>query len=449
MRSTVLRESELPHLPDDWELSAVEALAEINPEVLGAGTPQGFRFRYIDLSAVEKGRIDWSLVRETVFREAPSRARRLVRGGDVLFGTVRPALQSHAPIPADEPGPLVASTGFAVIRARPEQADSRFLFNSVLSYLFSLQARRTEVGSNYPAVNESDVRAFLVPHPDLTEQRRIAAILDTLDDAIRRTEQVIAKLQQMQRGLLHDLLTRGVDEHGDLRPLPEDAPHLYKDSPLGRIPMRWEVGTVYDVQPSDRQAILTGPFGADLGSRDFVADGVPVLRIGNVQWGYLDLTDLQYVTESKARTLGRYRVREGDLLFARQGATTGRNALADARANDDLINYHIIRVAVDQARAHPTFLHACFNSELLKRQVDREKGRGTREGVSTRTIAGFVFWLPPIEEQRRVSEILQLHDARVASDKAAALALREVRMGLLHDLLTGRVRVPLPAEATA
>src|SRR5690606_31046221 len=111
--------------------------------------------------------------------------------------------------------------------------------------------------------------------------------------------------------------------------------------------------------------ILTGPFGAQLGAGDFVDSGVPVLRIGNVQWGYLDLENLLHVTSTKADSLARFRIHVGDLLFARQGATTGRNALADERADGFLINYHIIRVALDHEKCHPVFLYSVFNSPVV------------------------------------------------------------------------------------
>ena len=82
--------------------------------------------------------------------------------------------------------------------------------------------------------------------PPLPEQRRIAEILDTLDEAIRKTEQVIAKLQQMKQGLLHDILTRGIDDNGELRD-PDRHPEQFKDSPLGRIPRGWEVRPLKDL----------------------------------------------------------------------------------------------------------------------------------------------------------------------------------------------------------
>jgi type I restriction enzyme S subunit len=116
------------------------------------------------------------------------------------------------------------------------------------------------------------------------------------------------------------------------------------------MPKGWRLGSLLDVADPTRQPILTGPFGADLGNDDFVTDGVPVLRIGNVQQGYLDLSDLLFVTDAKAHELERYKVRAGDLLFARQGATTGRNTLATDLVDGYLINYHIIRVALDENR---------------------------------------------------------------------------------------------------
>src|SRR5206468_1178947 len=126
-----------------------------------------------------------------------------------------------------------------------------------------------------------------------------------------------------------DLLARGIDEYGRIR---TSVTHLFKDSPLGSIPANWRIGSLLDVTDSKRQPILTGPFGADLGGDDFVEDGVPVLRIGNVQQGRIDLRDLLFVSPAKALELRRYVVESGDLLFARQGATTGRNALVDENA---------------------------------------------------------------------------------------------------------------------
>src|SRR5206468_10875859 len=101
------------------------------------------------------------------------------------------------------------------------------------------QLRALETGSSYPAVNEGDVRRVRVFCPEKEERWRIAAVLDTVDEAITKTEAVIAKLRQVRAGLLHDLLTRGLDQHGQLRD-PIANPEQFQDSPLGRIPREWD-----------------------------------------------------------------------------------------------------------------------------------------------------------------------------------------------------------------
>jgi type I restriction enzyme S subunit len=151
-----------------WPRVPLCEVAVANPETLGTSTDRGLMFGYIDLSSVSGGQISWSTVSDQVFATAPSRARRKVRFGDVLFGTVRPSNRSHGYIP-QQSRELVASTGFTILRAITEAAQSRFLFHFVLSDDVASQARRTEVGSGYPAVNESDVAHFeipLVPLPD-------------------------------------------------------------------------------------------------------------------------------------------------------------------------------------------------------------------------------------------------------------------------------------------
>lgn len=324
------------------------------------------------------------------------------------------------------------------------------------SYLLKLlryirqKAEDKSVGSTVKGIRVRDYLEIVVPIADDDARPVIAQILDTLDTAIAQTEAIIAKLKAVKQGLLHDLLTRGIDANGELRPPQSEAPQLYKQSALGWIPKEWDVRGVLDVASSTRQCILTGPFGADLGTSDFKVDGVPLLRIGNVQAGFIDWSDLLFVSEHKAELLAKYRVKAGDLLFARQGATTGRNALAEDRAEGALINYHIIRVAVDHEQCHPHYLHAMFNSEPAKAQVDQEKGRGTREGINSEQIAALALALPPIAEQREFVARMEALDDMLSQETVGLDKLRKTKVGLMDDLLTGRVRVtPLLEAAVA
>ena len=223
---------------------ALGDVADTNVETLSANTPSSTRFRYIDLSAVEAGFINWGSVTETTFGDAPSRARRVVRGLDILFGTVRPNLQTHGLIDPNEQGPLIASTGFSVVCGREGISHPGYLFHSLMSRHVTAQAVRDAIGSSYPALNDSDVKRLQIFLPSYGEQQKISQILDTLDTAIHETEAIIAKLKAVKQGLLHDLLTRGIAANGELRPPQAEAPHLYQQSPLGWIPKDWDFSTV-------------------------------------------------------------------------------------------------------------------------------------------------------------------------------------------------------------
>ncbi|MBS0337787.1 MAG: restriction endonuclease subunit S [Proteobacteria bacterium] len=356
--------------------------------------------------------------------------------GDVLFGKLRPNLRKCVIAPFDG----YCSTDILVLRPNTG-VDSSFAGKVLRTEQVGAAAEMTSVGTKMPRTSWKHLSELEVFCPSLPEQSKVAQILDTLDTAIHETEAIIAKLKAVKQGLLHDLLTRGIDANGELRPPQAEAPQLYKESALGWIPNEWEVHGVLDVAPADRQCILTGPFGAELGQADFKEEGTPVLRIGNVQAGHIDWNNIQFVTQEKAQRLDKYRVATGDLLFARQGATTGRNALADARAHGVLINYHIIRVAVDHAKCHPTYLYALFNTANAKSQVDQSKGRGTREGINSEQIASLTFALPNPEEQNEAVERIASIDASISDESMLLEKLQLEKSGLMDDLLTGRVRV--------
>lgn len=324
--------------------------------------------------------------------------------------------------------------GLSAFKAKPGVSSTVFLKHAV--ELNAAYLHRRSQGSTFAAVSTDDVKTVPIPVFKPEKQEKIATILTGIDTAIEKTEALIAKYQQIKAGLMYDLFTRGVLPNGQLRPIESSS-----STQFGKIPFGWKLGSILELTDPQRQPILTGPFGADLGNADFVAEGIPVLRIGNVQQGELDLSDLLYVTPRKAALLGRYRIKSGDLLFARQGATTGRNALATKLVDGFLINYHIIRVALDHERCAPLFVEAAFANEVVKRQIERDKGRGTREGINTAQITSLAFPIAPLNEQRQIAQILKKINLQIEATQAELNSYRMRKCGLMHDLLTGKVPV--------
>jgi type I restriction enzyme S subunit len=190
-------------LPKGWKEVKLNQVAEIDKESLPGNTNKSYEFDYISLSDVDSNslRIETS---KQVFENAPSRARRIVRKGDVLMSTVRPNLQGFTII-RNEVINLIASTGFAVIR--PKSIISEFLFQYLFSGIISKQFYSLLVGSNYPAINSSDVKNLKILLPPLHEQQAIADCLSTWDGAIQAAKQLIRQKELQKKWLMQQLLT--------------------------------------------------------------------------------------------------------------------------------------------------------------------------------------------------------------------------------------------------
>lgn len=147
-------------------------------------------FSYIDITSVESGSGSISEPRRLSGREAPSRARKVVLQGDVIFATTRPYLRSIALVPS-ELDAQICSTGFCVLRAKRDVAEPRWLYYCARSDLVIEQVLAAMRGAAYPAVTDKDVRSAVIPVPPLEEQRRIVAYLDSVRakaDALRRLQ---------------------------------------------------------------------------------------------------------------------------------------------------------------------------------------------------------------------------------------------------------------------
>lgn len=179
-------------------------VANVDPEALTASTDPRALVEYISLEDVERGEIlGHTRVR---FGSAPSRARRVIKDGDVLFGTVRPNLQSHAIYRGGLKRPI-ASTGFAVVRAATECSDAQFLFYLLMSHLTTVQVDRIIAGSNYPAVSSGDVRRLMFTFPPLAEQRAIGSVLADCDGEVLILKHRLAKTLDVKQGMMQQLLT--------------------------------------------------------------------------------------------------------------------------------------------------------------------------------------------------------------------------------------------------
>lgn len=219
----------------EWPKRRLKFAATVNDEALPETTDPDYELQYIDIGNVDSQGAVHDVAAYT-FDKAPSRARRKVRHGDVIVSTVRTYLQAIAPIenPADN---LIVSTGFAVIRPRPDSLEPAFCKYALRESRFLWEVQGRSVGVSYPAINASDLVHIRVSLPPVPEQNRIAAFLDAetarIDALIAEKQRMLALLDEKRQALISQAVTQGLNPDAPMKPSGQEW--------LGNIPAHWEL----------------------------------------------------------------------------------------------------------------------------------------------------------------------------------------------------------------
>ena len=298
----------------------------------------------------------------------------------------------------------------------------------------TLDLRGMNEATGVPSLSRSALNKISVPVPPVSEQTKIAEILSTLDQAIEQTEALIAKQQRIKTGLMQDLLTRGIDEHGQLR---TEQTHAFKDSPLGRIPVEWEVAQLGEV--ADISAGVT--LGKSYEGPDTVE--LPYLRVANVQDGYLDLSEMKSIRVPNNQ-IEKYVLKVGDVLMNEGGDfdKLGRGAVWRGQVSVCLHQNHVFKVRPHTEKLASDFLAAVSASPYGKSFFMMASKQSTNlASINSTQLKAFPIPLPDYQEQIRIqTQFNRL--AEVLNGSAAELKKqRALKTALMQDLLTGRKRV--------
>ena len=189
-------------IPADWEVVRLGEVVKVNSSNWDPSS--GSTIQYLDLTAVTAPGV-LSAPREIAAVDAPSRARRRVKAGDILVSTVRPNLRGFARV-QQVPDNLVASTGFAMLTPRAD-IDGSYIYHHVMMQRFAQHLEKATTGQAYPAVRPSDVEGYRLPIPQQHEQEAIADLLDSVDEQVRRARAERETMASAKASLADALLT--------------------------------------------------------------------------------------------------------------------------------------------------------------------------------------------------------------------------------------------------
>lgn len=284
-------------------------------------------------------------------------------------------------------------------------------------------------------------KLYWFPKIGYEQQEKIASILTSIDTAIEKTEALIAKYQQIKAGLMHDLFTRGVLPSGQLRPPREQAPELYQETAIGWIPREWS--------KSDCSIEFAIESGITLGQHRRPSKRPRAyLRVANVHRDELRLEDLAYLEVLPNESVPT--LQEFDLLIVEghaNRAEIGRCAMVTADAAGLLFQNHLFRLRPH--RLNQFYALNWLNSHYAIRHW--ETMCSTSSGLNTinRRMLGRMFVaVPSPEEQALIAQKALEAKKRIDLELQKLHKLRSQKLGLMHDLLTGKVSVTVENKPT-
>ena len=403
------KETEIEKIPKEWEIRSLENIVEINKESLDPSRQiPNDKFLYIDIESIDGETGVIKTVNEIFGKDAPSRARRVVHENDVIMSTVRPYLKAFAIVPKEYDG-QICSTGFAVLSCKREIIP-HYLLYTLFSKIVIDQCNRMMVGGQYPALNQSQVLKIKIPLPPLPEQRRIAEILSTVDDAIQKVDEAIARTERLKRGLMQRLLTRGIGHRE------------FKDTEIGRIPKEWEVvkvGDIVEIHDSKRIPLSEMERSNRKGPYPYCGAN-----------GIIDYID-DYIFDGEF------------VLLAEDGGAYGKfENTAYIMSGKFWVNNHAHILQAIQGKTANRFILFIFNFLDLNPYIVGS----TRKKLNQEQMRAIKIPLPPLPEQRRIAETLNTVDEKIEKEKQRKAHFEKLKKGLMQDLLTGRKRVRIGPE---
>jgi len=415
------KKTEIGEIPVDWKVLRVKDVCE-KPEYgyTASAVEKPLGPKFLRITDIQDGKVIWNNV---PYCNCPDnlKERYIIRSGDILFARTG-ATTGKSYLIKDCPEAVFAS--YLIRVAVNEQIDSHFLYSLFNSSIYWRQITQQMGGSAQGGVNASSLANIKIPFPPLSEQKKIADILSTVDEAIEKNNLVIEKTKELKKGLMQELLTRGIG-HKKL-----------KKTEIGKIPVDWEVTTLDEIS----EEIYRYPTYFKI---EYVAKGVPEVRGELIKLNGafdLDLSKYRFISPETASQFPRTCLKEGDFVLSVRG-TMGKVAIVPKSLNGANITANLIRISPDRQKIFPLFLHQIFISQKFQETLNITSSSTTIKTIKAPELKKIKFSVPPLQEQKKIAEILLTVDKIVENEITHEKGLEKIRKALMQVLLTGKVRV--------
>ena len=407
-KNKLIPELRFPEFENDgeWVEKHLHKVCVINPS--NSDLPD--EFVYIDLESVDSGK----LLKKNIINlvNAPSRAQRLLEIGDIIFQMVRPYQKNNFFFDINDGLNYVASTGYALLRAYESKM---YLYQYVHSDNFVNRVLSKCTGSNYPAINSSDLSQIKVEIPEHQEQQKIASCLSSLDEVIAAHSQKLEALKDHKKGLMQNLF-----------------PQEGESVPKYRFPEFEKDGDWVEKSLDDICKLVRGPFGGALKKEIFVKNGYAVYEQSHAIYG--DFSSFRYfINEERFSELKRFSVKLGDLIMSCSG-TMGKFSIIPNEYKAGIINQALLKLTVKRDFNNLFIMMSLKAENNQNKLLSQSAGGAIKNVVSVSQIKELKLFVPSLKEQQNIASCLSSLDDLITAQSEKIEQLQLHKKGLMQGL---------------
>lgn len=433
--------TELGEIPVEWEVVGffdyIDQVLDFRgrtPQKLGMNWGNG-TIRALSANNVKMGYIDFEKECHVASLDLYEKwmTKGDLRKNDILF-TMEAPLGNVAKVPDDN---LYILSQRVVAFKLNNKLYSDYFKYYLMSDDFHLNLKKQATGTTAQGISQKNLGQLFVLVPSFPEQQKIAEILSTVDEQIENTKQLIEKTRELKKGLMQQLLTKGIG-HTE-----------FKETELGEIPVEWEV---FSFQNLLDQCILDSIQDGNHGekhprSSDYVdkkeMNAIPFIMASDINNGSIDYSNCKYINLDQAKGLRIGHSHPEDVLFTHKGSV-GRTALVDDKYELIMLTPQVTAYRIRLKNSLlKEYLKYYLESDTYKRVINKISSQSTRDyiGISTQKKQLIIF--PSFPEQQKIASILSSVDEQIESYEAEKEKYVELKKGLMQQLLTGKMRVKI------
>ncbi len=409
--------------PHNWKVGQISDIVIRTKQL---NTKNIFRtFKYIDVSSINRSSLKIKTTTNYNSDNAPSRAKKIVHTDDVIIATVRPTLKRIAYIDANLDN-QICSTAFCVLRVNRDKMDPKFLYFYLQRREFIDTLGALQKGASYPSVTDSIIKSQFIAFPPLPEQKKIASILSTIQEAREKTEAVIEAARELKKSMMKHLFTYGPV------PVSEAENVKLKETEIGLVPEEWEIKPLEELFEFSRKPRELKPSAQQR---------IPFIPMELIPENGSEVSWIE--KEFKNITSGTY-VEKGDLIVGKITPCfeNGKQTILTNLPSE--FSYATTEVWALHPNEYKRLSVEILSEYLSQGKIRNEltskmEGATGRQRLPRHVLKNILLPVPSQSEQNEMITIFDTIHSKIESESKKKVALESLFQSMLQKLMTGEL----------